>query len=91
MAGEILTLAPHLGHQALFGAVAAAGFGVLFNFGWRTLVVRGRGGGGAWRDRGRARDPGLFAAEPPILMVMEFAVPFRCADREILSDNRQAH
>jgi|AGTN01.3.fsa_nt_gi Uncharacterized conserved protein len=27
----------HLGHQALFGAVAAAGFGVLFNFGFRAL------------------------------------------------------
>ncbi|NJO53982.1 MAG: threonine/serine exporter family protein [Bacteroidales bacterium] len=38
MTGEILTLAPHLGHQALFGAVAAAGFGVLFNFGWRSLL-----------------------------------------------------
>jgi uncharacterized membrane protein YjjB (DUF3815 family) len=28
---------PHLMHQALFGAVAAWGFGVLFNFGWRDL------------------------------------------------------
>lgn len=28
---------PYLLHQALFGAVAAAGFGVLFNFGWRAL------------------------------------------------------
>ncbi|MCR6632015.1 MAG: threonine/serine exporter family protein [Magnetospirillum sp.] len=28
---------PHLLHQALFGAVAAAGFGVLFNFGPRSL------------------------------------------------------
>jgi uncharacterized membrane protein YjjB (DUF3815 family) len=28
----------HLLHQALFGAVAAAGFGVLFNFGPRALV-----------------------------------------------------
>lgn len=27
----------HLLHQALFGAVAAAGFGVLFNFGLRAL------------------------------------------------------
>jgi hypothetical protein len=24
-------------HQALFGAVAASGFGILFNFGWRDL------------------------------------------------------
>jgi uncharacterized membrane protein YjjB (DUF3815 family) len=28
----------HILHQALFGAIAAAGFGVLFNFGARTLV-----------------------------------------------------
>ncbi|WP_444464971.1 threonine/serine exporter family protein [Rhodobacter capsulatus] len=28
---------PHFLHQALFGAVAAAGFGVLFNFGLRAL------------------------------------------------------
>jgi uncharacterized membrane protein YjjB (DUF3815 family) len=28
---------PHLLHQAFFGAVAAAGFGVLFNFGLRSL------------------------------------------------------
>jgi uncharacterized membrane protein YjjB (DUF3815 family) len=28
----------HLLHQALFGAVAAAGFGVLFNFGPRSLL-----------------------------------------------------
>ena len=27
----------HLLHQAFFGAVAASGFGVLFNFGWRDL------------------------------------------------------
>jgi uncharacterized membrane protein YjjB (DUF3815 family) len=27
----------HILHQALFGALAAAGFGVLFNFGFRTL------------------------------------------------------
>lgn len=29
---------PHLLHQALFGAAAAAGFGVLFNFGPRSLI-----------------------------------------------------
>ncbi len=28
----------HLAHQALFGALAAAGFGVLFNIGPKTLV-----------------------------------------------------
>ncbi|KIZ43853.1 membrane protein [Rhodopseudomonas palustris] len=29
---------PHLAHQAVFGAIAAAGFGVLFNFGGRALA-----------------------------------------------------
>lgn len=33
----MLELLPHLLHQALFGALAAAGFGVLFNFGFRSL------------------------------------------------------
>ncbi|MFD2173226.1 threonine/serine exporter family protein [Rhodobacter lacus] len=33
----LLSLMPHLAHQALFGALAAAGFGVLFNFGLRAL------------------------------------------------------
>ena len=28
----------HLLHQVVFGALAAAGFGVLFNFGWRALA-----------------------------------------------------
>lgn len=27
----------HLLHQTLFGALAACGFGILFNFGWREL------------------------------------------------------
>jgi len=27
----------YLFHQALFGALAASGFGILFNFGWRDL------------------------------------------------------
>ncbi|HKA41784.1 MAG TPA: threonine/serine exporter family protein [Burkholderiales bacterium] len=27
----------HLLHQALFGGLAASGFGILFNFGWRDL------------------------------------------------------
>ena len=27
----------HLAHQAAFGALAAVGFGVLFNFGWRGM------------------------------------------------------
>ncbi|ALK09604.1 threonine/serine exporter family protein [Blastochloris viridis] len=38
MTGEISAALLHLGHQALFGAVAAAGFGVLFNFGGRALL-----------------------------------------------------
>jgi len=33
----IAALLPHLLHQAVFGAIAAAGFGVLFNFGLRSL------------------------------------------------------
>jgi uncharacterized membrane protein YjjB (DUF3815 family) len=28
---------PHLLHQAVFGALAAGGFGILFNFGWRYI------------------------------------------------------
>jgi uncharacterized membrane protein YjjB (DUF3815 family) len=34
----IAAIWPHLGHQAVFGAIAAAGFGVLFNFGGRALI-----------------------------------------------------
>lgn len=28
----------HLLHQALFGALAASGFGILFNFNWRNIL-----------------------------------------------------
>lgn len=35
---SLVALLPLVAHQALFGAVAAAGFGVLFNFGARGLV-----------------------------------------------------
>jgi uncharacterized membrane protein YjjB (DUF3815 family) len=38
MIADIAGLVPHVLHQALFGAVAAAGFGVLFNFGARSLA-----------------------------------------------------
>jgi uncharacterized membrane protein YjjB (DUF3815 family) len=38
MSGTVAAMLPHLAHQAAFGAVAAAGFGVLFNFGARALV-----------------------------------------------------
>lgn len=34
----LVDLLPQLAHQAFFGALAAAGFGVLFNFGLRGLV-----------------------------------------------------
>jgi uncharacterized membrane protein YjjB (DUF3815 family) len=34
----IVAMLPYLGHQAAFGAIAAAGFGVLFNFGGRALI-----------------------------------------------------
>jgi uncharacterized membrane protein YjjB (DUF3815 family) len=34
----VLAHLPRLLHQAAFGAVAAVGFGVLFNFGWRRLM-----------------------------------------------------
>jgi uncharacterized membrane protein YjjB (DUF3815 family) len=36
-ADALWPLLPYLGHQAAFGAIAAAGFGVLFNFGGRAL------------------------------------------------------
>ncbi|MDR3375991.1 MAG: threonine/serine exporter family protein [Ancalomicrobiaceae bacterium] len=35
---DLMTLAPRIAHQALFGGIAAAGFGVLFNFGSTSLV-----------------------------------------------------
>jgi uncharacterized membrane protein YjjB (DUF3815 family) len=34
----VLAMLPYLGHQAAFGAIAAVGFGVLFNFGGRSLL-----------------------------------------------------
>lgn len=38
MTNALLAAAPHVLHQALFGAVAACGFGILFNFGRRCLI-----------------------------------------------------
>lgn len=35
---ELAALTPRILHQALFGALAAAGFGVLFNFGPKNLI-----------------------------------------------------
>lgn len=38
MTDDLLLPVLHVAHQALFGAVAAWGFGILFNFGRRCLV-----------------------------------------------------
>jgi uncharacterized membrane protein YjjB (DUF3815 family) len=38
MSAEVITTLLHIGHQALFGAVAAVGFGVLFNIGPHSLI-----------------------------------------------------
>jgi uncharacterized membrane protein YjjB (DUF3815 family) len=38
MTDQFIAMLSHLAHQAAFGAVAAAGFGVLFNFGGRSLI-----------------------------------------------------
>lgn len=38
MTDAILAAVPHVAHQAAFGGLAAVGFGVLFNFGWRRLL-----------------------------------------------------
>ena len=48
----------HLLHQAFFGAVAAAGFGVLFNFGLRSLVWCGVAGALALAVRTLGQDAG---------------------------------
>ncbi|MDE8653033.1 threonine/serine exporter family protein [Novosphingobium album (ex Liu et al. 2023)] len=38
MIAGLIAAAPHVAHQALFGAIAAVGFGVLFNIGPGNLV-----------------------------------------------------
>jgi len=48
----------HLLNQALFGAVAASGFGVLFNFGWRDLRWCAASGALALTARTIAQDAG---------------------------------
>ena len=48
----------HLAHQAFFGAIAAAGFGVLFNFGLRSLVWCGVAGALALAVRTLGQDAG---------------------------------
>jgi len=47
-----------LGGMALFGAIAAAGFGVLFNFGWTTLMWAAGAGGVAVTVRTLGLDAG---------------------------------
>ena len=49
----------HLLHQAFFGAVAAAGFGVLFNFGPRFLIWCAAAGALALAVRTLGQDTGL--------------------------------
>jgi len=48
----------HLAHQAFFGAVAAAGFGVLFNFGPRALLGCAAAGALALAVRTLGQDAG---------------------------------
>jgi len=48
----------HVLHQALFGAVAASGFGVLFNFGWRDLPWCAASGALALATRTLGQDAG---------------------------------
>lgn len=48
----------HLFHQALFGALAACGFGILFNFGWRDLPWCGTSGAIALATRTLAQEAG---------------------------------
>jgi len=48
----------HVLHQALFGAVAASGFGVLFNFDWRDLRWCATSGALALTTRTIAQDAG---------------------------------
>ncbi|HEY0281677.1 MAG TPA: threonine/serine exporter family protein, partial [Rhizomicrobium sp.] len=48
----------YLLHQAVFGAIAAAGFGVLFNFGLRSLVWCGVAGALALAVRSLGQDAG---------------------------------
>jgi uncharacterized membrane protein YjjB (DUF3815 family) len=47
-----------LAHQALFGALAACGFGILFNFGWRDLFWCAASGALALATRTLGQDAG---------------------------------
>jgi len=48
----------HLIHQALFGAVAASGFAILFNFGWRDIPWCAASGALALATRTLGQDAG---------------------------------
>ena len=48
----------HLLHQALFGGIAASGFGVLFNFGWHELLWCAASGALALATRTLGQDAG---------------------------------
>ncbi|HUO06924.1 MAG TPA: threonine/serine exporter family protein [Phycisphaerae bacterium] len=48
----------HLVHQALFGAIAASGFGILFNFGWRDIPWCAASGALALATRTLGQDAG---------------------------------
>jgi uncharacterized membrane protein YjjP (DUF1212 family) len=58
-AGDVLAPPASLPHQAAFGALAAAGFGVLFNFGARTLLWAAAAGAVALAVRTLCLDAGL--------------------------------
>jgi uncharacterized membrane protein YjjB (DUF3815 family) len=48
----------HLLHQALFGAIAASGFGILFNFSWRDIPWCAASGALALATRTLGQDAG---------------------------------
>ena len=48
----------HLLHQALFGGLAASGFGILFNFGWRDVPWCAASGALALATRTLGQDAG---------------------------------
>ena len=48
----------HLLHQAMFGGLAASGFGVLFNFGWRDVPWCGASGALALATRTLGQEAG---------------------------------
>lgn len=65
-------------HQALFGGLAASGFGILFNFGWRDLPWCATSGALALAVRTLGQDAGwnLEAASSP--RPQPWVVPGNC-------------